>query len=126
VSIVNGRYAARITAVNPRRRLVTVDIVQFFMGKAATIAAAQDHAAEVPPPNDYWIRNTSRKLRTLPVASTAPITVNAMGATITGSATKNLPVTLTQLGGFPHLDAGIFWLTVRRGVITRIAEQYRP
>jgi hypothetical protein len=126
VIIANGRYAARITAVNSHRRLVTVDVVQFFMGKAATIAAAQDHAAEVPPPNDYWIRNTSHSLRTLQVAPTAPITVNTMGATITGSATKNLQVTLTQLGRFPHLDAGIFWLTVRRGVVTRIAEQYRP
>jgi len=112
--------------VNAHRRLVTVDVVQLFLGKAAATAAAQDHAAEVPPPNDVWIRNTSHKLRTLHVTSRAPITVNVMGAVITGSAVKNLPVTLARLGGFPHLDFGIFWLTVRHGVVTRIAEQYLP
>jgi len=124
--LADGRYAARVTAVNSRRRLVTVDVVQFFMGKAAATAAAEDHAPEVPPPNDYWIRNKSHLLRTLRVAPTAPITVNTMGATITGSATQDYRVTLTRLGQFRHLDSGIFWLTVRHGVVTRIAEQYRP
>ncbi|HYO18197.1 MAG TPA: hypothetical protein VES02_05975, partial [Dermatophilaceae bacterium] len=124
--MADGRYAARITAVSSRRRLVTVDVVQFFFGEAAAAAAAQDHASEVPPPNDYWIRNQSHLLRTLSVTSTAPITVNTMGASITHSATKDLHVTLAKLGQFPHLDAGIFWLTVRHGVVTRIAEQYRP
>ena len=124
--LADGRYAARLIAVDSHRRLVTVDVVQFFLGKAAATAAAQDHAAEVPPPNDVWIRNTSHKLRALHVTSTAPITVNVMGAAVTGSAVKNLPVTLTQLGGFAHLDAGVFWLTVRHGVVTRIAEQYLP
>jgi hypothetical protein len=126
VGMADGRYAARITAVNSGRRLVTVDVVQLFLGKAAATAAAQDHASEVPPPNDIWIRNQSHLLRTLPVASAAPITVNTMGAYITHSSVKNLPVTLTRLGQFPHLDSGVFWLTVRHGVVTRIAEQYRP
>jgi len=124
--LADGRYAARITAVNSHRRLVTFDVVQFFFGEAAAAAAAQDHSSEVPPPNDYWIRNQSHLLRTLPVTSTAPITVNGMGAAITHSATKNLHVTLARLGQFPHLNDGIFWLTVRHGVLTRIAEQYRP
>ena len=124
--LADGRYAARLVAVDSHRRLVTVDVVQFFLGKAAATAAAQDHAAEVPPPNDVWIRNTSHKLRALHVTSTAPITVNVMGAAITGSAVKDLHVTLKQLGGFAHLDAGVFWLTVRHGVVTRIAEQYLP
>jgi hypothetical protein len=30
------------------------------------------------------------------------------------------------LGQFPNLDDGIFWLTVRHGVVTQIAEQYLP
>jgi hypothetical protein len=37
-----------------------------------------------------------------------------------------LPVTLRRLGQFPHLESGVFWLTVRRGVVMRIAEQWRP
>jgi hypothetical protein len=122
----DGRYAARITAVSSPRRLVTFDVVQLFLGKAAATAAAQDHAPEVPPPNDVWIRNVSHRLRTLPVAAAAPITVNVLSAPITGDSTKNLPVTLARLGRFKDLEMGVFWLTVRRDVVTGIAEQYLP
>jgi len=65
-------------------------------------------------------------LRTLPVASGAPITVNVLSSPITGSSTTNLPVTLNRLGQFKDLEMGVFWLTIRRGVVTRIAEQYLP
>jgi len=125
-TIADGRYAARITTVSSRRRLVTFDVIQLFLGEAATIAAAQDHAPEVPPPNDVWIRNVSHRLRTLPVASAAPITLNVLSSPITGSSTKNLSVSLTRLGQFRDLEAGVFWLTVRHGVVTRITEQYLP
>jgi len=126
LGMADGRYAARITAVDSHRRLVTVDVVQLFLGKAAATAAAQDHAERVPPPNDLWIRNQSHLLRTLSVTSTAPITVNDLGAVITHSSVKNLQVTLARLGQFPDLNGGIFWLTVRHGVVTQIAEQYLP
>ena len=122
----DGRYAARITAVDSPRRRVTIDVVQLFLGEAAAAAAAHDHAAEVPPPNDVWIRNESHLLRTLPVRPTAPITVNVLSAEITHSAVKNLPVSLTRLGEFPDLDAGVFWLAVEHGVVTRITEQFLP
>ncbi len=124
--LADGRYAARITAVDPARRLVTIDVVQLFMGKAAASAAAQDHAPEVPPPNGVWIRNQSHLLRTFYVTSTAPITVNDLGAVITHNATMNLRVTLTQLGSFPGISGSVFWLTVEHGVVTRLAEQYLP
>ena len=126
LGMADGRYAANITAVDSHRRLVTVDVVQLFLGKAAATAAAQDHAEKVPPPNDVWIRNQSHLLRTLSVTSTAPITVNDLGAVITHSAVKNLGVTLARLAQFPDLNGSVFWLTVQHGVVTRIAEQYIP
>jgi hypothetical protein len=52
--------------------------------------------------------------------------VNDLSAAITHSAVKNLRVTLARLGQFPDVNDGIFWLTVRHGVVTRIAEQYIP
>ena len=125
-ALADGRYAARITAADAGHRLLTVDVVQFFTGKAAASAAAADHAPEVPPPNDYWIRNSSPALRTLYVSTTAPITVNVLGAAITGSATQNLQVSLSKLAGFPGLGDGLFWLTSEHQVITSIAEQYLP
>jgi|SRR5664280_1955327 len=125
LAMADGRYAARITAVDSYRRLVTVDVVQLFLGKAAATAAAH-HAEKVPPANDVWIRNQSHLLRTLSVTSTAPITVTDLGAAISHSAVKNLHVTSARLGQFPDLNGGIFWLTVRHGVVARIAEQYMP
>ncbi len=124
--LADGRYPARIVAIDAARRVVTVDVVQLFMGKAAASAAAADHATEVPPPNDYWIRNTSPLLRRYYVTSTAPITVNDLGAVITQSATKNVAVSLSWLAKVNHLSDSVFWVTVEHQVVTRIAEQYLP
>ena len=52
--------------------------------------------------------------------------MNTLGAVITGSAVKNLQVTLARLAQFPDLNGSVFWLTVQHGVVTRIAEQYLP
>jgi hypothetical protein len=62
----------------------------------------------------------------VPVAARAPITVNDLSSLITGNSTKDLSVSLTRLGQFRDLKAGVFWLTVRHGVVTRINEQYLP
>jgi hypothetical protein len=70
---------ADLVRVDPAARAVTVDVIQFLTGDAAARAAAED-GAEVPPPNDYYIRDASSRLRTLPTAPGAPITVNVHGA----------------------------------------------
>ena len=124
--LTDGRHAARITRVDAAGGRVTVDVVQFFFGEDATRAAREDGAEEVPPPNDVWIRNSSRALRTLPVAPAAPITVNVHGAAESGSATKNIAKSLAELADIDGLENGIFWLTVADGQVTRIAEQYLP
>ncbi len=123
--LADGRYAARIRSVNAGSRRVGVDVVQFFTGDAAAKAAAEDHASEVPPPNDYWIRNTSPQIRLLTVSAKAGITVNTLAAAESGSATTNVAKTLEQLGAYGHVNA-LFWITVSQGQVTRIAEQYLP
>ena len=124
--LTDGRHAAQITRVDAAGGRITVDVVQLFLGDAAARAAQEDGAEEIPPPNDVWIRNTSRALRTLPVAPGAPITVNVHGAAESGSATKNIAKTLAELADIDGLENGIFWLTVADGQVTRIAEQYLP
>lgn len=121
----DGVQVARVVRVDPAAGTVTVDVIQFLTGDAATRAAAED-GAEVPPPNDYYIRNVSSRLRTLPVASTAPITVNVHGAQESGSATTNIPKTLAELAGIQHLENGAFRLTLQDGQVIRIAEIYLP
>ena len=123
--LADGRYAVRITGVDPAARRITVDVIQIFSGADAARAAREDHAAEIPPPNDVWIRNTNPQLRTLPVAAGAPIMVNVHGAAESGSATRNIPWTLDQLGA-NHPADGVFWVTVHNGEVVRIAEQYLP
>jgi hypothetical protein len=122
---VDGVQVARVVRVDPAAGTVTVDVIQFLTGDAATRAAAED-GAEVPPPNDYYIRNASSRLRTLPVASTAPITINVHGAQESGSATTDIPKTLAELAGIQHLEDGAFRLTLQDGQVIRIAEIYIP
>jgi hypothetical protein len=112
--------------VDAANRRITIDVVQFFTGEAANRAAEEDGSEEVPPPNDYWIRNTNPRLHTLSVTPGARITVNTLAALETDHATKGVPRTLTQLGTLIKSCCGLFWITVHDGRVTRIAEQFLP
>jgi hypothetical protein len=126
VVLADGRHPAYLKTVDPDRRTITFDLIQFFTGEAATKAAAEDDK-ESPPANDYYIRNVNPRLRTLPVAADAPITVNVLAAQTTGSSTKDVSVTLEKLAGyFPNSGTPPFWITVAQGQVTRIAQQYLP
>lgn len=122
--LADGRHPANVTAVDAARRRVTIDVVQFFTGKAAQKAAHDDGAAEAP--NDYYIRNASPRLRTLGVVSGASVTVNVLAAEETGSAVQDVPRTLAQLGAYKQLRSAVFWITVRGGKVTAIKEMYLP
>ena len=124
--LADGRHPVYIKTVDASGRTITFDLIQFFMGDAATKAAAED-GEESPPPNDYYIRNVNPRLRTLPVQEGAPITVNVLAAQETGSATKNVSVDLEKLASyFPNSGTPPFWITVSRGQVTRMAQQYLP
>jgi hypothetical protein len=122
----DGQHAARIEDIDVDRRQITVDVVQFLMGEDAARAAAEDGADEVPPPNDYYIRNANPRLRTLSVARDAPITINTLGAAESGNSAQDIAKSLDQLAAIDSLERGVFWLTVSGGTVTRIAEQYTP
>jgi hypothetical protein len=125
--LADGRHPARILAVSDSKKTVRFDVIQFLTGDAANKAAAED-GEESPPPNDYYIRNTNPKIRTLSIAPSVTVTVNVLAATETGSSTKDTRITLAKLAGFPRdrVDDAVFWLTVSHGKVTRIEEQYLP
>ena len=126
VVLADGRHPIYIKTVDPDQQTITFDLIQFFTGDAATKAAAED-GEESPPPNDYYIRNVNSRLRTLPVRSDAPITVNVLAAGSTGSATKDVAVTLAELATyFPNSGTAPFWLTVDQGQVTKAAQQFLP
>jgi hypothetical protein len=124
--LTDGRHPALLRRVDASGRRITVDVVQLYFGAAADHAAREDGSRDIPPPNGYWIRNVSSRLRTLPVAAGADITVNVHGFDVTGSSTTNLSRSLAQLAAIRHLDTGVFWLTLAHGQVTGIAEQYLP
>jgi hypothetical protein len=126
VVLADGRHPVYLKTVDPDQRTITFDLIQFFTGDAATRAAAED-GEESPPPNDYYIRNVNPRLRTLPVRADAPITVNVLAAQSTGSATKDVSVTLAKLASyFPNSGTPPFWITVEQDQVTKIAQQYLP
>jgi hypothetical protein len=126
VLLADGRYPAYVKKVDTVSRTVTIDVIQFFTGAAAAKAASEDKQ-ESPPPNDYYIRNTNKRLRTLPVAETARITVNVLGSQETGDATKDLPVDLPKLASyFPTPTSPLFWVTVQHDEIENLQEQFLP
>lgn len=110
---------------------VTADYVQMLTGKAAADAATAA-GQESPPPNDYFILNSSTKLRTLSLPKTSPVYV--LGWSGAGATTKTkIPVGQfmdIMPGGVspqPQWENAYFWLTVKNGTtITRIDQQYLP
>jgi hypothetical protein len=126
--LADGRHPARITAVDPSGEQVTIDVVQFFQGDAATEAARADGSTDLPPPNDHWIRNVNLRLRTLPVAPDAPVTVNGLSWLETGDSQTNTTISLSKLASYGNdrVSSPIFWITTRDGAVTGIAEQWMP
>jgi hypothetical protein len=119
----NGRHPVVLERVDVAGRTVTVDLVQWFTGEAATKAAAED-GEESPPPNDYYVRNVNPRLRTLPIASGARLTLTRQSLGQGGDATAGVEVDLARLAasGRKHL----FWASVQGGRILRLEEQYLP
>jgi hypothetical protein len=122
----DGRHPVMLKTVDPDRRTITFDLIQWYVGEEAVREAAKDHK-ESPPPNDHYIRNVNPRLRTLPVRSDAIITCNTLTAGYTGSATKDVRVPLDRLAiVLPPGGAGPFWITVDHDQVVRIAQQYIP
>jgi hypothetical protein len=119
----NGRHPVILERVDVAGRTVTFDLVQWFTGDAATKAAAED-GEESPPPNDYYIRNVNPRLRTMPLAADARLTLTRQTLGQGGNATAGVEVDLAGLaaGGREHL----FWATAQNGRILRLEEQYLP
>jgi hypothetical protein len=75
------RHTVYLKTVDPNRRTIRFDLIQFYGGDEALREAAKDHPEASPDevrrwvPNDFYIRNVNPKLRTLPVPADAAITV---------------------------------------------------
>jgi nucleoid-associated protein YgaU len=120
VVLADGRHPVLLKAIDPNQRTITFDLIQWYQGDDATREAAKDHQ-ESPPPNDYYIRNVSPRLRTLPVRAGATITVNQVAG-----SNQNVPVTLARLAALTRTYSPTFWITVRHDQVVMISEQWVP
>jgi hypothetical protein len=133
VVLADGRHPVYLKTIDPSRRTITFDLMQFYGGEEAVREAAKDHP-EVSPddlwhfaPNDYYIRNVNPKLRTLPVRVDATITVITLAWQGHNYSDDNVPVSLAKLANYmPSAGHLPFWITVRHDQVVKIAEQYVP
>jgi hypothetical protein len=110
---------------------ITVDYIQILTGKAAADAATAA-GEESPPPNDYFVLNSSKKLRTFALPKTASITVLGW-AGADATAKKKLSVgqfmDVMPGGTNPQDDwaSGRYHVTVKNGTtVTKIEQIFFP
>jgi hypothetical protein len=116
-----GEQHAFVRAVDPGRRTVTIDVVDWYTGQAAVKACAEDGKTSAGAPfcKVYYYRNRNPLQRTIPVAADAAITVVRYG---TAGVDTDSPATLADLSS--RLD--LFQLRVDGGVVTSLAQVYLP
>jgi hypothetical protein len=132
VVLVDGPHIVYLKTVDPSRRTIRFDLIQFYGGDDALREAAKDHPEASPEqvrqwvPNGYYTRNVNPKLRTLPVPSDAPITVITLAwGNGHNSSEEHIPVTLTKLATYMPTGAP-FSITVRHGQVVKLAEIFVP
>lgn len=124
-SLVDGRHPVFLTKIDVAAKTVTFDLVVFLTGAEATAAAKKDHPgtdADDFALNGYYIVNNNPLLRTLPIAP--GVTVREVNLS-TPLPDLLQPTTLAQLST-EDTKGRPFWLTVDKGQITKIEEQFIP
>ena len=117
----DGRWFGYVTPLDGAQ--VSFDLACWFTGRAAADAATED-GDESPPPNDYHIRNTSDRLRTLTVERSAEV----FWLPEPGDPASILHVTYDEWRAEQPARSyrpGV-WLTVGDGQVLTLEEQYQP
>jgi hypothetical protein len=120
--LINGTYNAFIRKIDPDRRTMLVDVIQVFAGQAAEKAAAEDSRSasfvEMVRGSGTYIRNSSPRLRPVPVATSA--TIKFLNTCEGPTATRHV---LTVLAKNATTSEGFYYtLTMSDGSVTRIVE----
>jgi hypothetical protein len=121
--LADGRHPVYVTAIDAAGKKITFDLIIFLTGDAARAQWTKDHPGENVDDaalNGHLIINDNPKLRTLPVSGT--VSVEALSV---GTAEPEV-ITFSDLAGLGSLQGRPFWLTVAKGVVTQIEEQFIP
>ena len=124
-----GYFPAVLSAKAPIR--LSFDRALFLSGKEADKAAAA-HGDETPVPNDYYIVNDNKQLRTVTLASSVKV-VGSLGLnSYAGDGDRVEPTarTVDQLLGFLGTEqgkgTGFHLVYGPGGVVVSVEEQYQP
>lgn len=106
---------------------VEFDLACWFGGEAANEAAAEDGETEIPVPNDYYIRNESDVLRTVPVVADAPTWIIPTDPGL-GSESRAWTEWVADPIGYVPCPGQycLAWLYVNDGQATEVVTQYTP
>lgn len=130
--LADGKYFGSLKEVSGTKREITTDLKQFLTGKKAEKAAIKDGVIKKGDtlPNDYYIRNESKQLRTLSVGEQPTVKILTKG----GGSPKEKTVSFAELaklfhaGGSQnaHLHRNGFWIYIDAGKIAKLEEQFVP
>lgn len=101
---------------------ISFDLACFFVGDAATSAAAED-GEESPPPNDYYVRNQNAEARDLTIDADTPVTWYPSGDpsdVVNGTFVEWVDYLATRESYLA------IWVTIDDGVVTMVEEQWVP
>lgn len=121
--LADGAHCVYLKDVDSSATTLTVDVIQWLSGDEADAAYAEERGDTSGAPNDYFIRNTSTELRTLPLASPEVVVAwDEHGPRQRKIGLSDLP-TYLDVRRDPNPT---FWITVDGGRVVRLYEQYRP
>lgn len=107
---------------------VDFDLACWFTGEAAAQVASED--GQEPPPNDYYVRNQSERVRTITIPEGVQVTWYPSGDP-TDERTTGFDEWLTGRvvaasgTGMDLYPFGV-WITIEGGAVSAIAEQWVP
>jgi len=114
-----------IDSVDLTAHTITVDPMAFLTGQAAKDAYKADHpgAKEDAPPNDYYIKNTTKDHNVLPLAANAVVKLVHVGGT---DHTSPVKVPQSSLVGYQSLSNRPFQISGLDGKVTAVTETFVP
>lgn len=123
-SLLDGEHVAYIVDVDVEGRSVVVDVAQWFERDDFDAAVAEGRlpADAECLEYDYCIANAQQRVRTMPVAPDARVSVVDWGRCCDSVRTDDLAHVLVRMREAQDL----FLLTVRNGVVVALDEIYRP
>jgi ABC-type Fe3+-hydroxamate transport system substrate-binding protein len=113
-----------VLSVDPTAHTIHVDPMEFLTGQAAVTAFHKTNPnATGGPDNDYYIENPVKNDVEMPLEADAVVKVVQAGGSV---HTNPVAVPQSTLASYPALPDHPFWITIQRGVVTEVDEQFVP